>query len=177
MLADECEDISTAEELSICCRWITNGKPEEHFVTLLHITATDSATISNAICSYLESKNLDYHKLVGQGYDGAATFAREHNGVQRRIRAHAAHSIYIDCACHRLQLASIHAAKKSPEVKKMFGMMGNLWKLFYYSPKKAESLKEIQFLKLPELKIVKPSDTRWLSHERYMRAIFENSLP
>ena len=84
VLADECEDISTAEELSICCRWITNGKPEEHFVTLLHITATDSATISNAICSYLKSKNLDYHKLVGQGYDGAATFAGEHNGVQRR---------------------------------------------------------------------------------------------
>ena len=55
----------------------------------------------------------------------------------------------------------------------MFGMMGNLWKLFYYSPKKAESLKEIQsILKLPELKIVKPSDTRWLSHERCVRAIF-----
>ena len=28
VLADECEDISTAEELSICCRWITNGKTE-----------------------------------------------------------------------------------------------------------------------------------------------------
>ena len=55
----------------------------------------------------------------------------------------------------------------------MFGMMGNLWKLFYYSPKKAESLKEIQsILKLPEPKIVKPSDTRWLSHERCVRAIF-----
>ena len=55
----------------------------------------------------------------------------------------------------------------------MFGMMGNLWKLFYYSPKKAESLKEIQsILKLPELKIVKPSDTRWLSHERCVGAIF-----
>ena len=92
--------------------------------------------------------------------------------MQRRIRAHAAHLIYIHCACHRLQLTSIHAAKKSPEVKKMFGMMGNLWKLFYYSPKKAESLKENQsILKLPELKIVKPSDTRWLSHV-CLRAIF-----
>ena len=83
VLADECEDIGTAEVLSICCRWITNGNPEEHFVTLLHITATDSATILNAICFYLESKNLDYHKLVGQGYDRAATFAGEHNAMQR----------------------------------------------------------------------------------------------
>ena len=67
VLADECVDISTTEELSICCRWIVNGKPEKHFVTVLHISNLDAATISDAICSLLESKNLDYHKLVGQG--------------------------------------------------------------------------------------------------------------
>ena len=25
IMADECEDISTQEELSICCRWVVNG--------------------------------------------------------------------------------------------------------------------------------------------------------
>ena len=83
VLADECVDISTTEELSICCRWIVNGKPEEHFLTVLHISALDAANISDAICSFLESKNLDYRKLVGQGYDGAAVLAGEHNGVQK----------------------------------------------------------------------------------------------
>ena len=54
----------------------------------------------------------------------------------------------------------------------MFGTMTNLWKLFYYSPKKAEALKAVQsVLSLPELKVVKPSSTRWLSHEWYLRAI------
>lgn len=173
VLADECVDISTTEELSICCWWIVNGKPEEHFLTVLHISALDAANISNAICSFLESKNLDYRKVVGQGYNGAAVFAGEHNGVQKRMRTRAAHTIYIHCACHRLQLASMQAANSVPEVKKMFGTMGNIWKLFFYSPKKAESLKEVQsVLKLPELKIVKPSDTRWLSHERCVRAIY-----
>ena len=81
---------------------------------------------------------------------------------------HAAHSIYIHCASHRLKLASMQAANSVLE-DKMFGTMGNIWKLFFYSPKKAESLKEVQsVLKLPELKIMKPSDTRWLSHERYL---------
>ena len=117
VLADECEDITTAEELSICCRWIVNGRPEEHFLTVLHISALDAATISQVICSFLESKNLDYHKLVGQGYDGAATFAGEHNGVQKRIRTCAAHAIYIHCACHRLQLASMQTATSVPEIK------------------------------------------------------------
>ena len=54
----------------------------------------------------------------------------------------------------------------------MFGTMTNLWKLFYYSPKKAEALKVVQaVLNLPQLKVVKPSSTRWLSHEQCLRAI------
>ena len=39
ILADECEDITTAEELSICGWWVVNGRPEEHFLTILHISA------------------------------------------------------------------------------------------------------------------------------------------
>ena len=37
---------------------------------------------------------------------------------------------------------------------------------------RAESLNEIQkVLDLPELKIMKPSDTRWLTHERCVKAV------
>ena len=43
LLADECEDVSTQEELSICCRWLVDGKPEEHFLLILHIKALDAA--------------------------------------------------------------------------------------------------------------------------------------
>ena len=36
----------------------------------------------------------------------------------------------------------------------------------------AQSLKEVQkILDFPELKIVKPSDTRWLAHERCVKAV------
>ena len=50
--------------------------------------------------------------------------------------------------------------------------MKSLWKLFYYSPKKAEALKDVQnVLGLSELKVVKPSGTRWSSHERCIRTI------
>ena len=38
-----------------------------------------------------------------------------------------------------------------------------------------QSLKEIQkLLDLPELKIVKPSDTRWLTHEHCVKAVKAN---
>ena len=110
--------------------------------------------------------------MIGQAYDGAAVFSCCKTGVQIRMRVHSAHAVYVHCACHRLQMASMQAAEIILAINRIFTMMGNLWKLFYYSPKKAEALKEVQAaLKFPQLKVVKPSSTRWLSHERCMRAI------
>ena len=177
VMADESEDITSKEELSICCRWLVDGRPEEHFLTILHVTSTDAKAITAALTSFMEMKGLEYQKLIGQGYDGAATFSGVHNGVQKRMQVHACHALYLHCACHRLQLASMQAAEGVKEIKGLFGMMTNIWKLFYNSPKKAEKLVEIQaILHLPQLKIVKPSDTRWLSHERCIRAI-KKELP
>ena len=172
ILADECEDVSTQEELSICCRWVVNGHAEEHFMTILHITSLTAEALATKLTNYLESTELEYRKLIGQGYDGAAPFSGKNTGVQKRVCTLSGHALYIHCSCHRLQLASIQAADSIPWIHKMFGVMANLWKLFFYSPKKAEKLKELQsVLGLPELKIVKPSSTRWLSHERCMKAI------
>ena len=56
--------------------------------------------------------------------------------------------------------------------------MISVWKLFYYSPQKAVALKGIQaVLGFPELKIVKPRDTRWLSHERCVKTICKELPP
>lgn len=128
ILADECQDIITHEELSICCRWIVNGYPEEHFLGVLHVKEVDAASLTKSLTTFIEEKNLDYRRLVGQGYDGAATFAGCANGVQRRMRTKSAHSMYIHCSCHRLQLASVQAAETNTTVNRMFGTMTNLWK-------------------------------------------------
>ena len=51
ILADECQDISTQEELSICDIRLVNGKPEKHFLTVLHVRSTDAGTIAQALQS------------------------------------------------------------------------------------------------------------------------------
>ena len=134
------------------CYWIVNGCPEEHFLTVLHVKygCRSNHRYPHIIIS---QKNLDYRKLVGQGYDGAATFSGNRTGVQARMKVHAARALYIHCSCHRLQLASTLAADAVGTVRRMFGTMTNLWKLFYYSPQKAEALKNVQsVLCMPELK-------------------------
>ena len=132
----------------------------------------DAEAITVTLTSFTSEKNLEYRKLVGQGYDGAATFSGNRTGVLTGMKVHAAHALYIHCSCHRLLLAAIQAADAMETVRRMFGTMTNLWKLFYYSPQKAEALKNVQsVLCMPELKVVQPSDTRWLSQERCVKAI------
>ena len=45
----------------------------------------------------LQQKQLDLRKLIGQGYDGAATFAGNISGLHKRIQTSSAHTIYIHC--------------------------------------------------------------------------------
>ena len=110
------------------------------------------------------------------GNDRAAKFSGCHNGVQKRITAHV---LYIHCTSHKLQLASIQAAESGTTIKKIFGTMTNLWKMFHNSKKSRSShrLKGVQsVLSLLELKVVKPSDTRWLYHKQCVQSV-QKELP
>ena len=106
------------------------------------------------------------------GFDGASTFSGKRTGVQARLKKHAPHAIFVHCHCHMLQLACVQAANNTSGVKHVYTTLTTLWKYFHYSPKRAQSLKEIQnVLELPEFKVIKPSDTRWLAHERCVKAV------
>ena len=85
ILADECQDIHTGRAfrlLQVDYGWLSTRA----FLGILHVKAVDAASITKALTPFIEKKHLDYRRLVGQGYDGAATFSGCMNGVQRRIR-------------------------------------------------------------------------------------------
>ena len=121
---------------------------------------------------YCREKNIQLGRLIGMGFDGAATFSGDKTGVQRRLKELSPHALFVHCRCHVLQLASVQGANAIPGIKHVYTTLMILWKSFHYSQKRAESLKEIQkVLYLPELKIVKSSDTHWLAHERCVKAV------
>ena len=93
------------------------------------------------------------------GFDGAATSSGDKIGVQTRLRELSPHTLFVNCHCFP-QLASVQAANATLGIKHVYTTHMTLWKFFHYSPKHAESLKEIQkVLDFPELKIVKTSET------------------
>ena len=106
------------------------------------------------------------------GFNGAATFSGKKSGIQARMKKHSPHALFVHCHCHQLQLACVQAANGTAGIEHVYVTLTTLWTLFYYSPKCAQSMKEVQkVIDFPELKIVKQSDTRWLAHERCVRAV------
>lgn len=117
--------------------------------------------------------------MVGQGYDGAAVSSGRRSGVHihARMCTRSAHAMFVHCSCHRLQLAGIQAAESVPEMKKIFGLMGIYLEVFLLFSKESQALKDVQAaIRVPELRVVKRSDTHWLLHECYMQAI-QKGLP
>ena len=87
--------------------------------------------------------------------------------MQTRIKEMAPHVLFVHYHCHLLQLACVQAANSTNGTKHVYVMLTALWKFFHDSLKRAQSLKLVQQVpNPPELKVAKPSDTRWLAHER-----------
>ena len=172
LMADECTDVTTVEELSIFCRWVEDAVPVEHFLEILPLKSADAKTIYSTLVEFLKEKNIRISKLVGMGFDGAATFSVKREGVQCLLKKNSPHAVLVHCHCHLLQLACVQAANNINGIKHVYVTLTSLSKFFHYSPKRAECLKEVQrVLDLPELKTIKPSDTRWLAHKRCVKAV------
>ena len=75
-------------------------------------------------------------------------------------------------SCHSLQLASIQAGAPRKEIRCFFFKHDQRLEVVLLFPQKSETLKGIQaVIYFHKLMIVKPSDTRWLSHECCIKPI------
>ena len=149
-------------------RWVdSSGSPVEHFLGLVSLSACDAASIFAALKAFLADSDIDAGKLRGQRYEWSCYLLRLKNGAQMRIRTLAPRALFVHCRAHVLQLCCVSAARCLPSLKKVFATLMSVWKMFHYSPKKFSALKEMQALvNHPQLKTIKPSDTRWLVHDR-----------
>ena len=147
----------------MCARWLLHNKPVEHLLGVIQAKETNAEAIAGYISDFLQSRSITFEKMRGLGFDGASTMSGNRTGVQTRLRLHAP--------------SAVNAAGEHAEVNRVLGILLTIWKAFYYSPKKAEKRKEIQAeLQCSEVKMQKPSDTRWLARERAVRAV-RPSLP
>ena len=122
--------------------------------------------------AFLAESDIDAGKLRRLGCDGAATFSGTKNAVQMRIRTLAPRTFFVHCRAHVLQLSCVSGARCLPSLKKVFATLMFVWKMFHYTSKMFSGLKEMEApVNHPQLKMIKPSDTRWLPHDRSVKSI------
>ena len=63
IMADECTAVTTIEELTICCRWVDSGAPEEHFIEILALKKANAESIYSALVEYCREEHS-----VGKAY-------------------------------------------------------------------------------------------------------------
>ena len=157
--------MTTIEELSIFCRSVEDGQPVQHFLEIVLLKTTNAKTIYSALIKFMKDKNIYISKLVGMRFDGAATFSGKHNGMQSLLKNNSPHAVFIHCHCHLLQLGYVQAANVTSG-KTCIRDTHHPLEIFPLLSQVSQESKEVQrVLNLPELKIVKAADTRWLAHE------------
>ena len=145
VIADECTDSSTKEQMSLCIRFLdkTDGCIEvrEEFVGFKYAECVKGIAVSNIIIDFLAEMNLDIQNLRAQCYDGAANMSGKYNGVQARILQVTPEASYVHCKAHSLNLALIHSSKKMC-VRNMMSTVQEVAVLFDYSAKRLKAFSD-----------------------------------
>ena len=110
---------------------------------ILSLKKANAESNYSALVEYCREKNIQLGRLIGMGFDGAATFSGNKTGVQRRLKELSPHALFVHCLYHVVQLAS-EAVNATPGIKHVYTTLMTSWKFFHYFPKRVESLKEIQ---------------------------------
>lgn len=137
LIFDEATDVSVLKQLAISIQYIDKSAiVRVRYMKLLEMSHCDSASITEAMMTYLTQSKLSIKKLAGGACDGASVMVGQHTGVTTRITAIVPHFIATHCCAHRLALAASNACDSSPPVKRFQNLVNSIYSFF--SVKSAE---------------------------------------
>jgi hypothetical protein len=173
VLADESTDVRTRNELSVCFRYVREGKSVERYCQLQQLQSTDAETVKDGIRDFIVKNKIPPDCIYWMGFDGAANMSGRTNGVQAKLKKELlSKASYIHCRSHLLNLAAANVAREVKALQVLFSSFNSLWKFFHNSPKRHNVLKEVQrILNDPSLELVRAGDTRWTSNYRAVHAV------
>ncbi|KAI4455395.1 hat family dimerization domaincontaining protein-related [Holotrichia oblita] len=179
ILIDESTDVSTKKTCVIVVRYFdsTVGKITSRLFDLVEVFKDDNikATADHLytlVCNTMKEKNVNMKNLIGFGADGCNTMFGEHNSFTSRLKKDFPGIITVKCICHSLHLCASTACEQLPaECEKL---ARNIYNFFKNSSNRQANFQQFQaFAEVEVHKILKPSQTRWLSIATVSQRILE----
>ena len=164
VLADETTDSGRKEQLSLCLRYVADGKLCEDFLDFTEVTDLTGHGLGNSIMQEMRSHGLDLTHLVSQGYDGASAMSGALNGAQAVVQVAYPQAIYVHCANH-VQNLSLSSGSSEQAVRNAMGVISSAANFFSRSAKRTTLLETVVTEKMPESKkqrLLQLCETRWV---------------
>lgn len=180
LIIDETTDIDTKKSLAIIIRFFDEKKMNvvDKFLGLVKLEAADAENIHKTVLKCLEDVGIPLANMIGFAADNASVMMGNIRGVQARFREMVPHIFVLGCVCHSFHLCASAVANKLPKSIEDFAR--SVYNHFSNSSKRIEELAECQtFVNLKPHKMLRPSQTRWLSLQvsfSYIRNLKKNLL-
>lgn len=188
LIIDESTDISSVKTLCICVRLFHPKmcKIDTFFWKLLQIFSGDEPEKANLgatsqrlyeeITNLLSQNSIPLKNVIGFASDGCNTMFGSKNSVASKLAKDIPGLMLQKCVCHSLHLCASEACKKLP--RRCADLARNIYGFFKNSAKRQAMFKEFQdFCNIEPHKILRPSQTRWLSLLQVVKRILEQWEP
>ncbi|XP_071578641.1 uncharacterized protein [Temnothorax nylanderi] len=163
LIIDETTDVSTNKSLAVVMRFFEEND-YDHFFGLIKVNSCTAESLYNAVIELLNKHKVPVEKMLGFAADNASVMMGNIKGVQAHFKRHNPNLFVMGCVCHSFHLCSSAAATKLPPEIEDFAR--GIYNFFSNSSQRQIFLEECQiFLNEKPHKILKPSQTRWLSLE------------
>ena len=155
----------------MCLRYVDETfTPQELFIGFYSTETTTADALYKLILDTMLRLNLPIEMLRGQCYDGASNMSGRYNGVQKLIKQRQPKAVYIHCAAHRMNLATLAAA--TTELRNALNEASSAIEFIRASPKRLAVFGHQQDHDTAGLRSF--SRTRWTCNERSLKSLLDN---
>ncbi|XP_063890379.1 uncharacterized protein LOC135116761 [Helicoverpa armigera] len=182
-LTDETTDVSTVKTACVVVRYFDHDAQKicSAFWELYKIfkeTDTNDIPTANAENLYralidsFTSRNVPLTNMIGFGSDGCNVMMGDNDSVKTRLTRDLPGIVISKCVCHSAHLCASQACKEIPESVEQLAR--DIYNFFKNSDKRQFDFRNFQsFVEVEPHKILKPSQTRWLSLTAVVSRILE----
>ncbi|KAK3891156.1 hypothetical protein Pcinc_004946 [Petrolisthes cinctipes] len=173
ILCDKATDITMNKVFCVNVRFLNaNSEPTTRFYSLIPVEEGHATGLFASLEGTLKKDELPWDKVVGYASDGENLMQGANNSLLTRIKEAAPNLFVLKCYCHTFHLVAEHASKALSKTADQ--LIHDIYNYFKMSPNRQKSYAEFQkFVDVDTHRILKPSQTRWLSVAQCVGRILE----
>lgn len=176
MLVDESTDVAHKKTMCLLVRYF-DDEQEQTVVQLLELLHVGSDCTAEALYDIFKKcilgHGIPYDNIIGLCCDGANVMVGQHNSFSSKLLADRPDVVTIKCICHSAAIIANNACLQLPRAPEE--LIRQIGTYVSASSKRCSQLEEFQeMLHKEKRRILRTSDTRWLSRQKCIVRILEN---